>query len=489
MDATIEEIARAVLSAMEESRYGDLTLKQYRMLFGQLGRFAPDGAYTPEVGAAFAAVASGPRGTAYGKDTLRSRERVARICDAYIATGKVDLSRLKGVNPPSMPGSPELLDALGEYAAHNADRGLAESTRSYYERLAREFALFAESRGFGGFGAMPAGTVLEFVGEMRAGRWAGTSAYHLASNFRPFLRFLGREDMVQALTMARQPRERHVLPVIEDADEEAIARACLDGSVSPRDAAITLLALTTGMRSCDIVDLELGDIDWRSATITTTQRKTGNPVTVPLAPAVAESIGRYVLEHRPESASRNVFLSSRAPFGPLKEHACVYGATRRAFAAAGVEGGGTLLMRHNAASKMVRDGAELPVVAAVLGHVARDSSCAYIESDEERMRMCVMPLADAAAGCSRPFPLGNLARPDGEVMGLCVLPLPETAAPAPAARGLRPGSDEDRMRLCVVPLPRAAAACGKPLPRGCRGRSDAERMRLCTLPLPKGAVA
>lgn len=489
MDATIKEIAQAVLGVMEESRYGDLTLKQYRMLFGQVGRFAPDGVYTREVGAAFASAASGPRGTAYCRDTVRSRERVVRILDAYVATGEVDLGRPRGENPPPMPEAPALLDALRGYAERNAESGLAESTRSYYGRLAREFALFADSMGFDGFEEMPAGSALEFVGAMRAGRWAGTSAYHLASNFRPFLRYLGREDMVQALTMARQPRERNILPLIDDADEEAIARACASGAVAPRDAAMTLLALTTGMRSCDIIDLELGDIDWRSMTITTTQRKTGNPLTVPLAPAVAESIGRYVLEHRPDSPYGNVFLSSRAPHGPLKEHSAVYGATRRAFAAAGVEGGGTLLMRHNAASKMVRAGAELTVMSAVLGHADPDSSGAYLESDEARMRMCVMPLTGSAARCSLPFPVGNLARPDWEILGLCALPLPEATALAPAAKGSRPGSDEDRMRLCVVPLPRAAAACGKPLPRGCRGRSDAERMRLCALPLPKGAVA
>ena len=81
---------------------------------------------------------------------------------------------------------------------------------------------------------------------------------------------------------------------------------------------------------------------------------------------------------------------------------------------------------------MVRAGAELPVMSAVLGHADPDSSGAYMESDETRMRMCVMPLTDAAAGCSLPFPLGNLARPEGEVLGLCVLPLPKTTSPAPA---------------------------------------------------------
>jgi site-specific recombinase XerD len=110
---------------------------------------------------------------------------------------------------------------------------------------------------------------------------------------------------------------------------------------------------------------------------------------------VAESIGRYVLEHRPDSPYGNVLLSLQAPYGPLKEHSAVYGTTRRALAAAGVEGGGTLLIRHNAASKMVRAGTELIVMFAMLGHADSDSSGAYLESDEARMRMCVMPLTDS----------------------------------------------------------------------------------------------
>ena len=39
------------------------------------------------------------------------------------------------------------------------------------------------------------------------------------------------------------------------------------GRSAARDAAITLLALTTGLRACDIVNLRLADIDWRGQTI------------------------------------------------------------------------------------------------------------------------------------------------------------------------------------------------------------------------------
>lgn len=247
------------------------------------------------------------------------------------------------------------------------------------------------------FEAAPASSVLGFVALMRSERWTGTTQHHLAGYFRPFLRFVGRDDMVLALTIARQPRERNVLPVMSDDEEEAVARACVGGTVGRRDAAVTLLALTTGMRSRDICDLALGDIDWRTPAISITQSKTGNPLTVPLAPAVSEAIARYVLEERPASPHPNVFLSSRAPFGPLSGHACVYRITRVAFEAAGVEGAGTRLMRHNAASRMVRSGTDLPVVSAVLGHADPDSSGAYIESDDAGMLSCVIPLPEAAA--------------------------------------------------------------------------------------------
>lgn len=75
----------------------------------------------------------------------------------------------------------------------------------------------------------------------------------------------------------------------------------------------------------------------------------------------------------------------------------MYHITRSAFAAAGVDGGGSRLMRHNAASRMVRSGSELPVVSAVLGHAGQDSSGAYVESDESRMLTCVIPLPKAVA--------------------------------------------------------------------------------------------
>ena len=57
-----------------------------------------------------------------------------------------------------------------------------------------------------------------------------------------------------------------------------------------------MLALTTGLRACDIVGLRLGDIDWRARTVGIVQQKTGNPLTVPLTALLVAKLADYVLE-------------------------------------------------------------------------------------------------------------------------------------------------------------------------------------------------
>src|SRR5260370_1159455 len=93
--------------------------------------------------------------------------------------------------------------------------------------------------------------------------------------------------------------------------------------VSARNAAITLLAVTTGLRACDIIALRLADVDWRGSTIGTIQRKTGNPLTLPLPALVMGKLAGYVLGERPATADEHVFVRSLATHVRLADHASV----------------------------------------------------------------------------------------------------------------------------------------------------------------------
>jgi integrase len=196
--------------------------------------------------------------------------------------------------------------------------------------------------------------------------------FWVVSNFRPFLKFTGRTDLVDASGLAGVKRSHSILPVLCDDDERLVVQACASGAVSSRDAAITLLALTTGLRACDIVHLRLADIDWRVRTAEIVQQKTHNPLTVPLTDLLVGRLADYVLDDRPDSPYDHVFLRSVAPHTRLADHASIYRVIAEVFRRAGVADvkAGTRLLRHNAASRLRRAAVPLPTISAVLGHAS-----------------------------------------------------------------------------------------------------------------------
>ncbi|MDJ0357948.1 tyrosine-type recombinase/integrase [Paenarthrobacter sp. PH39-S1] len=87
-------------------------------------------------------------------------------------------------------------------------------------------------------------------------------------------------------------------------------------------------------------------------------------------------------------------LRAVAPHTELAGHASIYQVTRRVFKTAGVDRtrAGTRLLRHNAASKLLRAGTPLPTISAVLGHSSPDATNVYLSTDTEHMLACVLPL-------------------------------------------------------------------------------------------------
>jgi integrase len=276
-------------------------------------------------------------------------------------------------------------------------RGLAGETRGSYGRMACGYLVFLEQRGVSDLAAADGGSVLAFLTSLR-GRWANSSMARAASYFRPFLKFTGRPDLVAAVNLARYRRSRPIIEVLGGAEQGMVVAACTSGQVSERNAAITLLALVTGLRACDIIGLRLADVDWRGATISIVQQKTGNPLTLPLPPLVLGKLADYVLRERPATADEHVFVRVPAPHTRLADHASVHTVISATFAAAGVAGGraGTRFLRHSTATGLLRAGVPLPTISAVLGHASEDSSGDYMSTDRDRMLQCVLPVPAGA---------------------------------------------------------------------------------------------
>ena len=121
---------------------------------------------------------------------------------------------------------------------------------------------------------------------------------HAASDLRPLFRWLGRDDLADAIGLAGIRRTHAIAGTLPDDEHRRLLEACASRSVPSRDAAITLLSLTCGLRACDVIGLRIADVDWDSMSIGLVQRKTGNPLTVPMTGPLAARLASWLLDER-----------------------------------------------------------------------------------------------------------------------------------------------------------------------------------------------
>ena len=399
MDTTVRGIGAIVVGELRAAGYMESTIGNYEKTIRVLAGFVErrGGLYTPLLGAKFASMTTSPRTGRFSAQRRFDYRRLVSVFDVFVNTGQVDLSVRKRGGGGPQPTSEEFTALNAEWEADMVDRGLAPATRDAYGRVARCYLTFLEARGVCSLDTADGASVLAFV-ESLSPKWATSSLFWVLSNFRPFFTFIGRTDLVDAVNLAGVRRSHTVLPVLSDDDERLVLQACASELVNARDAAITLLVLTTGLRACDIIGLRLTDIDWRARVIAIVQQKTRNPLTVPLTALVTSRLVDYVLADRPASGDDHVFLRMAAPHTRLAGHASIYRVTAETFRKAGVADvkAGTRLLRHNAASRLLRATVPLPTISAVLGHASPESTRGYMSVDDDRLAACVLPVPEGA---------------------------------------------------------------------------------------------
>ena len=156
-----------------------------------------------------------------------------------------------------------------------------------------------------------------------------------------------------------------------------------------------LLLARLGLRAGDVVGLRLADIDWKRARLRLVG-KGRRETCLPLPPDVGDAILAYLKNVRPAVEDDHVFLSRQAPVGPLRSNA-LSGRVALAMRRAGVQAPshGAHLLRHSLASRMLREGATLDLIGAVLRHRSVESTALYSKVDVDLLRQVAQPWPDA----------------------------------------------------------------------------------------------
>ncbi len=161
-------------------------------------------------------------------------------------------------------------------------------------------------------------------------------------------------------------REIHVLNRVE---RDALL-ACSNGHTK----AIITVALHTGMRLREILNLEWEDVDFRNGVITVKNTKSGKTREIPMSKSVREGLGEH-------NGSPFVYVDTRTgkPFNHIRRSFC------RALEKAGIYNCCFHDLRHTAATLMVNgdpevglSGVDVATASKVLGHADIKTTMRYV---------------------------------------------------------------------------------------------------------------
>lgn len=276
--------------------------------------------------------------------------------------------------------------------------GLQEATRVYRRRYLRAFlqAFFGHGRVDGS--QLTPKDVVRYLSK-RGARVTPGSAKVLASSLRSYFRFLRLRGLCDDGLILAVPAPANwrlaSLPKVLTDDEVSRLLAAFDLSTATgrRDYAITRCVVDLGLRADDVARLDLDDIDWRNGTLRIAGGKSRRDDTLPLTAPMGRAIAAYLRRGRPRTSTRQVFLRVRPPVGRGVTTRTVRAVIRYAGSRAGLGAivTGTRILRHTAATRMLRHGASIKAVADVLRHRSLDTAVIYTKVDVPRLATVAAP--------------------------------------------------------------------------------------------------
>jgi site-specific recombinase XerD len=223
--------------------------------------------------------------------------------------------------------------------------------------------------------------------------YARRSVRDYASSLRSFFRYAEMRGWchvsIAASIMAPRVFQQETLPSgpTWDVVQEIVSATVGDHPIAIRDHAILMLLAVYGVRSGEVTRLQLSDIDWQRETITFTRSKMAGSHSFPLRPSVGAAIIRYLKEVRPKSSHRQVFLTKRAPIGPLSGGAMWAVVSRQLRKRVpSLKHHGPHSLRHACATRLINQGLSLKEIGDHLGHRDVDATRIYAKVDLVRLR-------------------------------------------------------------------------------------------------------
>lgn len=198
--------------------------------------------------------------------------------------------------------------------------------------------------------------------------------------------------------LPHSPQRSHTkLPTVwsEEQIESLINGIDTTNPVGKRDYAMMLIGARLGLRIGDITNLKFNDIDWDKKELSIIQRKTKEPLNLPLPNDVGWAIIDYLKNGRQITDCENIFVVHNAPYKGKPFISTLGHNFNKALKRAGIpreEGKrtGWHSLRHSLATNLLQNNVEVTTISDILGHSDPQVAKHYLRVETDGLRKCAL---------------------------------------------------------------------------------------------------
>jgi site-specific recombinase XerD len=208
-----------------------------------------------------------------------------------------------------------------------------------------------------------------------------------------FFGFLVRSGVVERNPVAQVERPKRARKLPRAATVEQ-CRALVAAARTPRDRAMVLLLLGTGLRRGELLGLDVSSLSADLSELKIRGKGERERI-VPIPGQCRAALGRYL---QVRDANGRALFVNRA--GERVGTTTFHRWFRRLLRRAGLEGSGLTphSLRHSYATQLLRAQADLETIRCLLGHSSVGVTCQYLSTDPSRQRAAVERLPEFTDG-------------------------------------------------------------------------------------------
>ena len=396
---TVIDLVNGVLPCIEAKHYSDNYVNGFRGIFNRLISFCANHGevyFSAELAQQFLLECYGVQPGTVERRCSRAHRAMDLLSD-YQHFGTVMIRRrLNRAFPVAFVAASE------GYLRQMELRGRRKNTVRSHKKVLLRFADFLDSTGVTGFASLTPETVNLFIKVVLC-NYSNAVAMEYYGILRRFLQYLAQsgntiEDLSLRLVPVKRVSTSARIPTTLTIEqiESILSSVDRDSPQGKRDYAVLMIAVKLGIRTCDIRNLRPSNFDWEQHTVSFTQIKTGEPLSLPLPVDVGWAVIDYLKNGRPVSNAPEIFLRAVAPFESLQnfDNILIKHMRKAGIPLDSLKHHGLHSLRHSLATHMLDEEIPITSIQAVLGHVNADSTQKYIGVNIRQLRSCALEVTD-----------------------------------------------------------------------------------------------